>query len=181
MALGIAVAVFIGDKIMPSGSPVGPVTAEAALTNEADELADPQLESPVDDHETRAAAVRSNLAGRLGEVSRRHGLAQVVVKDAFFPSPEWIAPVKDKDVVEVKPEVDTATLKAREFVRVHKLKGAIVAAGRSIAIIDGNCVSVGQKVDGFELKSVTENIAILVCEGIEVKLDLSHATDDNSN
>ena len=61
---------------------------------------------------------------------------------------------------------------------MHQLKGAIVASDRSIAIIDGNCVSIGQKVDGFELKSVTADTAVLTCEGVEVVLRLNAATPE---
>ncbi|MDP6543718.1 MAG: hypothetical protein QGH60_06965 [Phycisphaerae bacterium] len=175
VALGISVAVFAADKIVPSGSPVGPVTAEAAPTDEVIENVGPAATSLMSNRETQAASVRTTLAERLDKVAVSHSLQQVVVKDAFYPSRDWIGPDKteDKAVVEQAPKIDSAILKAREFARVHHLRGAIVAAGRSIAIIDGNCVSVGQKVDGFELKSVTANTAVLVCQDVEVVLNLS--------
>ncbi len=174
VALGIAVAVFAADKMMSGGSPVGPETADAAPTNESIDAAETQGGPAASDRETQAAEVRTALATRLDKAYASHRLDRVVVRDAFFPSAEWIAPVKEtKKTVAAEPQIDSAMLRAREFARIHKLKGAIVAAGRSIAIIDGNCVSVGQKVDGFELKSVTANSAILVCQDVEVVLNIS--------
>ncbi len=181
VALGIAVAVFAADKMMSGDSPVGPDIADAAPTNESIDIAEPQAGPVVSDRETQAAEVRTALATRLDKAYATHRLDRVVVRDAFFPSSEWIAPLKEKKTVRAEPQINSAMLRAREFTRIHKLKGAIVAAGRSIAIIDGNCVSVGQKVDGFELKSVTANSAVLVCQNVEVVLNLSVASTDKSN
>jgi len=181
VALGIAVAVFVADKVFSGGSPVGPEIADAAPTNESIETTGPAVGAVASDRETQAAEVRTSLAARLDKIHDKHRLDRVVVRDAFFPSAKWIAPVKSKaEVVEVKPEVDSVTLKARRFAQVHQLKGAIVAAGRSIAIIDGNCVSVGQRVDGFELKSVTASTAVLSCQGVEVVLNINAVSDDKS-
>jgi len=175
VALGVAIAVFAVDRIMPGGSPVGPVTAEGAPTNEAGIAAmEPEAPSVTDDRQTQAAEVRTSLAGRLDKVARSHDLQSVVVRDAFYPSPEWVQPVGSKEqIAEANSEIHSATLKARKFAGVHKLKGVIVASGRSLAIIDGNCVYVGQKIDGFELKTVTANSAVLVCQGVEVVLNLN--------
>lgn len=177
VALGIAVAVFLADRVMPGGSPSGPNQAQAAIGEPGDEIAS-ELSSPVDDRETRAAEVRTALAKRFDSVARSHRLKPSAVKDAFFPSPQWVGPRGGKVVVDEGPTVDSAEVKAQEFARMHQLKGAIVASDRSIAIIDGNCVSIGQKVDGFELKSVTADTAVLTCEGVEVVLRLNAATPE---
>jgi len=181
VALGIAVVVFLADRVMPGGSPAGPGQAHAA---EADVLSDettPEASSPADDRETQAAEVRTALARRLDSVARSHRLKPSAVKDAFFPSTEWVGPRGGKVVVDEEPKVNSAEVKAQEFARMHQLKGAIVASDRSIAIIDGNCVSVGQMVDGFELKSVTADTAVLVCEGTEVVLKLNAASPKKVN
>ena len=183
VALGIAAVVFLADRVMPGGSPTGPSEAQAVAADELSDETAPEVSSRADDRETQAAEVRTALAGRLDSVARSHRLEPSAVKNAFFPSPEWIGPQGDKVVVdeEPEPEVDSAEVKAREFARMHQLKGAIVASGRSIAIIDGNCVSIGQKVDGFELKSVTASTAVLACEGAEVVLKLNAAMPEKVN
>jgi hypothetical protein len=176
--LGLAVTVFVADRVMPGGSPTGPQAVHAAV---ADELSDgvlPDVFEPQSDRETQSAEVRTALAKRLDLVASSHRLDESAVKDAFLPSPQWVGPRGGKVVVEVEPEVNSAELKAREFVRLHQLKGAIVASGRSIAIIDGNCVSVGQQVDGFELKSVTSSTAVLVGQGVSVVLNLNASPTD---
>ena len=172
--LGLAVVVFLADRVMPGGSPAGPNEAQAAIGEPGDEIA-PEVFSPADDRETQAAEVRTALAKRLDSVARSHRLEPSAVKDAFFPSPEWVGPRGGKVVVDEEPEVDSAEVKVQEFARMHQLKGAIVASDRSIAIINGDCVSIGQKVDGFELKSVTANTAVLTCEDAEVVLKLNAA------
>jgi hypothetical protein len=180
-ALGVAVIVFVADRVTPGGSPTGPDTVQAAVADEPNNNIQPELVSPVSDRETQAAEVRTALAKRLAMVERTHRLGQSSVKDAFFPSPEWVGPREGKVVVDKVPEVDSAVVKANEFARVHVLKGAIVASGRSIAIINGNCVSVGQKIDGFELKSVTANTAVLVCQGVSVTLNLDVVKPGKTN
>lgn len=173
VALAIAVAVFIADRASPSGSPTGPQSADAAEVDAPNDEIKAQESCPIDDRQTRAAAVRTTLADRLNSAARSHHLQPSRVKDAFAPSPEWVGPKEGKVVIaEVAPEVDSVEVKIRQFVKAHQLKGAIVASGRSIAIIDGNCISIGQQVDGFELKSVTADTAVLVCDGAEVVLRL---------
>ena len=179
--LGVAVAVFISDRISPGGYPTGPDSAQAAVGGDASDVLLPDLTPPASDREAQAAEVRTSLARRLGSVSKARRLGSTGVRDAFKPSDEWVGPRQDKVVVAKAPDVDTAAVKAQEFVRKHRLKGAIVASGRSIAIIDGNCVSVGQKVDGFELKSVTSNTAVLACEGVEVVLNLDAPAPEKVN
>ena len=180
VALGIAAVVFLADRIMPGSSPAGPNQAQAAIGEPGDETT-PELSSPADDRETQAAEVRTALARRLDSVARSHRLKPSAVKDAFFPSTEWVGPRGGKVVVDEEPKVNSAEAKAQEFARMHQLKGAIVASDRSIAIIDGNCVSVGQMVDGFELKSVTADTAVLACEGTEVVLKLNAASPKKVN
>jgi hypothetical protein len=180
VVLGIAVSVFVADRVIPGGSPAGPSEAQAS----PGELSvEPVVESPVvDDRETQAAEVRTALARRLDTVARSHRLEPAAVKDAFFPSPDWVGPRDDgKVVVDEAPVVDSAEVKAQEFARMHQLKGAIVASGRSIAIIDGNCVSLGGVVDGFELKSVTSDTAVLTCESATVTLRLNTADQKKIN
>ncbi|MBC8372727.1 MAG: hypothetical protein ISS69_03245 [Phycisphaerae bacterium] len=178
--LGLAVAVFLADRVMPGGSPAGPDKAQAAIGEAGDEIA-AEVFSPADDRETQVAEVRTVLAKRLDSLARSRRLEPSAVKDAFLPSPEWVGPRGGKVVVDEEPVVDSAEVKAQEFARTHQLKGAITASDRSIAIINGDCVSIGQKVDGFELKSVTADTAVLTCEGAEVVLKLNAAAPENVN
>jgi hypothetical protein len=181
VALGAAVVVFMADRVMPGGSPTGPDTVEGAVADDPNDASQLELLSPVSDRETQVAEVRTALAKRLSMVERSHRLGQSEVKDAFFPSPEWVGPREGKVVVDNAPEIDSVQVKANAFARMHQLKGAIVASGRSIAIIDGNCVSVGQKVDGFELKSVTADSAVLVCQGVSVVLNINAPEPNKTN
>ena len=120
VALGIAVAVFLADRVMPGGSPSGPNQAQAAIGEPGDEIAS-ELSSPVDDRETRAAEVRTALAKRFDSVARSHRLKPSAVKDAFFPSPQWVGPRGGKVVVDEGPTVDSAEVKAQEFARMHRV------------------------------------------------------------
>jgi len=180
VVLGLAVVVFLADRVMPGGSPAGPEETQAAIGEPGDEIA-PEVFSPADDRETQAAEVRTALARRLDSVARSHRMDPSSVKDAFFPSPEWVGPRGGKVVVDKESVVDSAEVRAQEFARMHQLKGAIAASDRSIAIINGDCVSIGQKVDGFELKSVTPDTAVFACEGVEVVLKLNAAAPENVN
>jgi hypothetical protein len=182
VVLGMAVAAFIADRVMPGGSPAGPSQAQAApaVDEMSDEVA-PEVSSPADDRETQAAEIRTSLARRFDSVAGSHRLEPSTVKDAFCPSVQWVGPTGGKVVADDEVEVDSAEVKAQEFARTHQLKGAIVASGRSIAIIDGNCVSIGQKVDGFELRYVTADTAVLTCQGAAVVLKLNAPAQQKVN
>jgi len=184
VAFGIAVLVFVADRVMTGGSPTGPSQAQADIADKLSDGIAPEVSPPpADDRETQAAEVRTALARRLNSVARSHRLDPSSVKDAFCPSPQWVGPREGEVSVAAEPEVkvDSNEVKAREFARTHQLKGAIIASDRSLAIIDGNCVSIGQKIDGFELKSITADTAVLVCEGVEVVLNRNAATPEKTD
>ena len=179
--LGLAVVVFVADRIMPGGSPVGPQDAQATLLVEQGDAGKTESSADVRGSHTQAAEARTALARRLDSVARSHRLDNKPVKNAFLPSPQWVGPRQKKISVVTRSQTDLALLKARkvsEFVRAHRLQGVIVAAGRSMAIIDGNCISIGQKLSGFELKSVTSSSAVLSCQDISVVLNLTSGSID---
>ncbi|MBT3201552.1 MAG: hypothetical protein HN350_16745 [Phycisphaerales bacterium] len=180
-ALGLAVLVFVADRIIPGGSPVGPQDVQASMTVEDGDADKTDSSANVPSGHTQVAEARTALAMRLDSVARSHHLADKPIKNAFLPSAQWVGPRVEKAPEASEPQTDFAELKARkarEFVGAHRLQGVIVAAGRSMAIIDGNCISIGQKLGGFELKSVTSSSAVLSYQDVSVVLNLTSGSTE---
>jgi len=178
-ALGLAIAVFVADRIFPGGTPAGPDEVEATVTSESPEMIQVDEANSQPDEEIRAAEVRSVLAKRLDTVARTQRLSTAKVKDAFCPSSSWVGSQRTKTVVDQEPQVKSLEARAQEFAEAHQLQAVAVSSGRSLAIIDGRCLQIGQQIDGFALVSITDNAATLSCEGVKVTLKIK--TDDGKS
>jgi len=178
-ALCLAIAVFVADRIFPGGTPAGPDEVQASVVPDSSAPAPAAEASYEPDSEIRAAEMRSMLARRLDTVARARRLAVNDVKDAFCPSPSWVGSRDRKPVIEDEPQVNSPEARAQKFVEEHKLQAVAVSSGQGLAIIDGKCLQLGQKIDDFELISITDNTAVLSCEGTKVTLKIK--TDQGSS
>lgn len=53
-----------------------------------------------------------------------------------------------------------------------RLRAVIVAAGRSMALVDGSVVAIGEQLDGYRLIRVEERSATFVKNGLRVELKM---------
>ena len=170
--LGVAVAVFMGDRIM-GWLPLGPEQAEASVplgVSLGQEFS----------KEMRATAALTNippaprtLADRLHELAGAGGLDAASVADAFCPSDAWIAKPRPKEPTVATAQPDLAGLSVRQFTERHKLTATAVGPDGGMAIIDGQCLVVGRRMDGLKLVAVDRSSATLEADGIKVKLSLA--------
>ena len=169
--LGIAMAVFLADRVM--GWFPGPEQAAASvplgvsLGQEFNE-------------QMRATAAMANippapstLADRLRKLGGADGLDAALVADAFSPSEAWVARPHQKELAVAAGQPGLAGLRARQFVERHKLTATARGADGGMAIIDGQCLTVGRQMDGLKLVAVDRDSAKLEGDGIEVKLSLA--------
>lgn len=172
--LGVAVTVFVADRIL-GVFPMGPQAAEASA-----------VESPASLHDEfgqqmRATAALTSippaprtLADRLEELRDTADIDPMNVRDALRPSKAWLGPGDPVEVVAPPAEpIDSAERRARLFARRHRLTATAVGVRGGMAIIDGQCVRVGQSMDGMELVSVDRGSATLKGGEITVRLTLA--------
>jgi len=171
VVLGIAVAAFLADRMM-GWIPVGPQQAEASapLGISLDEEFGRQM---------REVAAMANLppaprtlADRLHDLASSEGLDGMSSPDAFCPAPSWVGqPKETAPAPEVVQAPDAAQIRALQF-RQHKLTATAVGSDGGMAIIDGQCITVGRDMDGLRLVSVDSGSATFEGDGIEVTLRL---------
>ncbi len=169
--LGLAVSVFLADRV--GLLPLGPEQAAASV----------QLGVSLGqefDEQMRATAALTNippapktLADRLHKLAGAGGLDAASVADAFCPSEAWVARPRTQEPAVVKAQPDLAGLRARQFTERHKLTATALGADGGMAIIDGQCLTVGREIDGLKLVAVDRNSATLESDGVEVKLSLA--------
>jgi hypothetical protein len=170
--LGLAVAVFMADRVM-GWLPLGPEQAAASVSLGA------SLSQDLDE-QMRATAALANvppaprtLATRLHELAGAGGLDAASITDVFCPSEAWIAGPHQQEPTVAGAQPDMAGLRARLFAERHKLTATAVGADGGMAIIDGQCLTVGRQIDGLKLTAVDRSSATLRADGIEVKLLLA--------
>lgn len=177
VVLGIAAAVFFADRVM-GWIPLGPeqAAASASLGISLDEEYGEQM------RETAAMAnfppSPRTLADRLDDLAGSEGLDGMSVGDAFCPAPSWVGQPKEAaptpDAVEAAARAAAeaaAQARVRQF-RQHKLTATAIGSDGGMAIIDGQCITVGRAMDGLRLVSVGRGSATFAGEGIEVTLRL---------
>ena len=152
-------------QLLPAS--VGPRQAEASVgldvTGPADADAGPARPA------ARAPAwVQNALADRLTAAAKAHRVDLDNVKDAFVPAADW-AGCPSAEL----PPPDSPEVKARRFVRDHRLEATVAGADGDSAIVDGRCMAVGAELDGFRLVSVTCGSSVWDCDGRRVTLRLA--------
>ena len=106
------------------------------------------------------------LANRLKDLAGSEGLDGASVADAFCPAPSWTG---QPAATSMMPHA--AQIRVRQF-RKHKLTATVVGSDGGMAIIDGQCITVGGQMDEMRLISVDHGSATFVGKGVKVTLRL---------
>ena len=195
--LALALVAFAVDRLfLSSGQPLKPASAVASPVQPAAPPMPPAVPLPAAAAAAAAAlpappAVAPPVAGggmappaplapsqplvlsdRLKALAAAKDLAPGRVREAFAPSPEWLATLDAPKPVETKVNL------GEEFARKHKLTSVLLSGGVGRAIIDGKILTVGQKLDGFTLTGLAPDSATFrsVQDASEVRLPLSSDT-----
>jgi hypothetical protein len=109
---------------------------------------------------------RAAIADRLERVAERRGFDLDRVPNAFVPPKSWI-------VEKARQGTTSSRVTAEMFEAAHVLTGVMAAGDAGYAIIDGRTLFIGQRLDGFELISVSERSAVLDSDGERAELMLA--------
>jgi hypothetical protein len=108
------------------------------------------------------------LAGRLSDAARARRLDATAARDAFRPAASWLG-VEPKALAPVTSD----EARARDFADRNRLTATVVAPAGRTAIINGQCLAVGRRVEGWELVSVDRDSVVLVSGSAKVTLKLA--------
>ena len=171
VVLGLAATVFLADRM--GWLPLGPDQASASVPLGVSLGQD-------FDEQMRATAALTNippapktLADRLHKLASAGGVDSASVTDAFCPSEAWVARPRTQEPAVVKAQPDLAGLRARQFAERHKLTATAIGTDGGMAIIDGQCLTVGRQIDGLKLTAVDRSSATFESDGVAVKLSLA--------
>lgn len=159
--LALGVGAMLIDRLVLSSGATGPSPAAAhAVRSAATGAGDVSL---IDEAQALAALIAADrndddVADRLAEYARQHGLDVSSMRDGFEPSPTWVAPAA---AAQTGPDRPAAMPQDHErFVRSHKLVAVMGSGPGAVAVIDGRALRVGQIIDGYRLIEVRERTAI---------------------
>ena len=97
--------------------------------------------------------VQDPLAERLQELAKSRKLTWFGARNAFHPSPKWLATCK------AAKAVDPERIAADRFIKDHQLKAVILSGRAASAVVGDKCLYVGQSLDGFKLVAVDRRSA----------------------
>jgi hypothetical protein len=150
--LVVAVGALIAERTLTDTPALGPEQASAAEAPRQFTMPDlsklplvPPTDGPI--------AERSTLADRLQVCAESHGLAGQPVGDAFRPKEVW-GP-------RLSPDSGTSGSRPGAAAGAHRLTATFVSGSGGMAIVNGQCIHVGQSLGGMKLTSVSRDSATL--------------------
>ncbi len=162
--LALALGALVVDRVFLGYEIASPDQAAAADTRDSRRTPpDPSIAS----FDPLESTFGQPLTERLEAMATSYGLDPADTRDAFRLSPGWMADCRRK------APTDQHLTPAERFIRDHQLLAVILTPDADSAAIDGNCLFVGEKLDGFELISVSEHSAAFESDGERVVLKLT--------
>ena len=176
--LALAIGAFMVDRMFLSG---GPAEAQAATPYQSPvALSVGSASSPAGSAGSAGSAgealqLLAALAGERADLSE--------LRNAFRPSPAWSAdlfppaPVAPTAPAESAPLAATPAKSAalQRFTQDHSVMSIIRTDEGGYALIDGQLVNVGNKLDGFTLVELTDSAAVFASDAGRVELKLGSA------
>ena len=160
VAVGLVLLVLDRVLVLPQIAPAGQVTdsseAPAELLLAAPTMPEPNTMPP---HE--------RLANHLDTLWAKSQLDLSQTKDPFVLPPSWRAYV---DLPDRKPPDSDATA---GFAKKHRLTSVMLSPTGSSALIDSRVLTIGEKLDGFELVAISQDSATFEMNGRQVVLKLA--------
>jgi hypothetical protein len=108
---------------------------------------------------------RPTIADRLDAVAAARRFDLTNVRDAFVPSPAWLAGSGPQP-----PGLESGRLAAERFRGAHMLTAVVASGEKGYAIIDGQILFIGQVLDGFRLVAVRPRSVVLESNDTRIEL-----------
>ncbi|MFP4144453.1 MAG: hypothetical protein ACLFV3_04860 [Phycisphaeraceae bacterium] len=167
--LSLGLGALMLDRVVLNAGASGPKSATAsgasyAVPEEAETPAEPSPK--VDTAATPAAdASAPALARRLAEVASQERADPTRTRDAFNPAAPWNAAPEAQ-----RP--DPAEEALRQFAGRHRLTAVMPGGEDPVAVVDGQLLRPGEKLDGLRLVAIAPGSATFERDGGQVRLEL---------
>ena len=172
--LAVAVAALLVDRLVIG--PGTPASARAAETRP--DVAGYRDSQPPDDPMPAIPVgpdVPNGIAESLAALAKTEPIDLGNVRDAFRAPPAWMAQLRPQAEIAV-----VATTPADAFRRKHKLWGIKLDERGDQVIVDGDCLEIGEQLDGFTLKVVGKGRAVFANGDTLVELVLVEAPQEEN-
>jgi hypothetical protein len=164
LALGIDRFLLGSDVSGPSSAAAGTISPYEAASSKATLAVDRLLSEP-------DPSVRPSLARNLRRLAAEHPLDSIE-RDAFAPSTAWLN-------AQGSTGPSSAGGDTAGFDRLHRLVAVIPTRRRPCAMVDGQPMFIGQKLDGHTLIAVRQRSAVFEANGRRVVLLMDDEDDDS--
>ena len=183
--LALGAAALLIDRVVLNSGQSGPQSASASATavSRGDERGD--QESTVSAAKAALAKLEAQdtgptLSERLADTASQHAVTAARPGDAFAPPKQWLRAIAPKPKpAEPAPEQNAqpaqpdAQRLVKRFREAHRLMAVMANRGEGVAIVDGQPVRVGDRLDGFTLRQVRERTAVFVSGETRVVLEVA--------
>jgi len=169
----VAVAVLAIDRLTAEDPASGPVPAKAAARRSPRRTPPPAAAQAPDNHTDAPAAV--SIARRIEEQAARTPLEIASVPDAMRPAESWLrvlVPEPQPQTAAPKAAPVTRSSPAELFAGAHVLQAVMVSDNQRLAVVDGKCLSVGDRIGAFTLTGIENEAAVFECNDQRVTLPL---------
>ncbi len=114
------------------------------------------------------ARISTVIAQRLDQIAQLESFDLSHVSDAFWPG--WYVAPEPEQLPAMEEAVPVGPSPAEQFQQQHRLT-AVMGTGQSgYAVVDGQMLRLGQKIDGFTLTAISERSAIFELGDLRVEL-----------
>jgi len=168
VSLAVSLLALVYDRLQLGSNPIRPSPAAGSVIPDAP-VAEPGAALPTAAGANSSKTPKSTLTDRLEDLAKARRLDGMDVRDAFRPPEGWMPRIAVQHPTPPASEAD----KARRFAEEHPLKAILVGPGGSRAIVDDQCLRIGQELGGFELVSINNRSVVLVSNGVRVTLRLA--------
>jgi hypothetical protein len=166
--LVVAVGALLVDKLYLGSE--APAPAEAASARRGPTPAPPTAAAPSPQPAEPAPPPGPGdlpLADRLEALAGEQPIDTIDMRDAFALSDVWHSEL----TVEEAPEIGPTP--GERFVSGHRLTSVLLGGKRSLAVVDGRAVRLGQALEGFTLVEVTAETAVFASDEERVELRIN--------
>ena len=168
--LGAAAVVFMWDRAGGGEKPSG---SESAFLIHATATPPPGTAlAPTPAGAAPGAGKRASVAQRIEQIAATVGADAEHVDSAFAIGAAWLPPKPPQPASIGQPTTTPTIAPGNAFVSRHRLEAVMMRPKGGYAIVDGQGVFVGQRIERFTLESLKRNSAIFVWNNQRVELTI---------
>lgn len=161
----LAALALAADRLFFAPAMVTADTSEFAIDASGDESSESNAAAQSATGPARASTL---IAQRLDQIAQLESFDSAHVSDAFWPA--WYIAPEPEQLPAMEEAAPTGPSPAERFQQQHRLTAVMGTGQTGYAVVDGQMLRLGQKIDGFTLTAISERSAIFELGDLRVEL-----------